>query len=52
MATFLNLLSMKKYLYSKYNQDLWSVFQATDTWDISKVKITIDDNNKGKDDNG
>ena len=27
------------------------MFQATDTWDISKVKITIDDNNKGKDDN-
>ena len=39
------------YDFSKYNQDLWSVFQATDTWDISKVKITIDDNNKGKDDN-
>ena len=42
----------EEYFYSKYNQDLWSVFEATDTWDISKVKISIYNNNKGEDDNG
>ena len=40
------------YDFSKFNQDLWSVFEAKDTWDISKVKISIYNNNKGEDDNG
>ncbi|MGP1590276.1 MAG: endo-beta-N-acetylglucosaminidase [Prevotella sp.] len=40
-----------EYDFCKYNQDLWSVFEATDMWNVSKVKITIKDNNKGEDDN-
>ena len=35
----------------KNKQDFWAVFQAPDTWNLSKIRLSIPDNNKGKNEN-
>lgn len=35
----------------KNKQDFWAVFQASDMWNLSKIKISIPNNNRGESDN-
>ena len=36
---------------SSHTDDFWAIFEATDVWNLSKVKISIPDSNKGVNDN-
>ena len=36
---------------STYEDDVWAIFKADNKWDVSKVKVFIPGNNRGKNDN-
>lgn len=37
---------------SSHKDDFWAIFEATETWKLSKIKVYIPDNNQGENDNG
>lgn len=38
--------------FSTHADDVWAVFEAPDTWDLTKVKIYLPNNNQGENSNG
>lgn len=38
--------------FSTHTDDVWAVFEAPETWDLTKVKIYLPNNNQGENANG